>query len=141
MSRRGFHRRGTHFAMVIASMSIALAGCPNPAAGPDTGPAPAPSSAPNADVTISFADPENPDINLSPNVTHVLKGESFSAFVATQFSGYTWYLNGVQSAAIASSGSVATINTSSLGYGNHTVHVFVSEGYSASFTFDVVDRS
>ena len=91
-------------------------------------------------ITISFDDPDDPEIIFSGGGEEVLKGDEVVITPGGSYTGHTWYLNGSTShAGLSTDGATATINTNDLSYGTHSVSLVVAEGYSAQFTFDVVD--
>jgi len=95
---------------------------------------------PGGTVNIDFQNPDDPVILFAGASDQVLKGTDLAVSVSGPYTGHTWYLDGSDThAALTASGASATIATADLGYGTHTVTLFVAEGYSASFSFDVVD--
>ncbi len=95
---------------------------------------------PGGTVSIDFQNPDYPAILFAGASDEVLKGTDLAVSVSGPYTGHTWYLDGSDThAALTAAGASATIATADLGYGTHTVTLFVAEGYSASFSFDVVD--
>ncbi len=91
-------------------------------------------------ITISFDDPDDPEIIFSGVGEEVLKGDEVVITPGGLYTGHTWYLNGSTShAGLSTDGATATINTNDLSYGTHSVSLVVAEGYSVQFSFDVVD--
>ena len=87
-----------------------------------------------------FRSPEDPDISFSGTANEVLRGESLNISASSGYSSYEWYLDGSTTvSALSSNGADATIDTTTLAFGVHTVSVVVDESYSAQFTFLVVN--
>lgn len=87
-------------------------------------------------ITITFSNPDDPVISFTGSST-VPQGSDLSLSVTSGYTSYTWYLDGSK---IAPTGDAATLDTSSLHIGTHSVAVVVSDGinnYSAQFTFTV----
>ncbi|MFW5786212.1 MAG: InlB B-repeat-containing protein, partial [bacterium] len=95
---------------------------------------------PGGIVHIDFQNPDDPEILFAGAGDQVLKGAELAISVGGSYTGHEWYLDGSDThTALTADGASATIATGDLGYGTHTVSLFVSGGYSASFSFDVVD--
>ena len=95
---------------------------------------------PGGTVTIDFQNPDDPAILFAGASDQVLKGTDLAVSVSGPYTGHTWYLDGSDTdPALTAAGASATIATGGLGYGTHTVTLIVAEGYSASFSFDIVD--
>lgn len=97
---------------------------------------------PDYTITIDFQNPDDPSITFDWSGDDVTQGTTVEVTASTGFAGYTWYLNGSSGhAALSASGSSVTIDTSGLAFGTHTVSLVVDEGYSAEFSFDVVNET
>jgi chitodextrinase len=95
---------------------------------------------PSYSVQIGFAEPDNPSITFTGTTSEVLRGSDLTVTASTGYAGYTWYLDGASGGTgISSSGAQATIDTTSLWLGTHTVSVVLDEGYSAQVAFKVVE--
>jgi len=95
---------------------------------------------PEGSIAISFDNPEDPEILFSGGAEELLKSDDLTITASGSYSGHTWYLDGDAShPGLNSAGASATIDGGQLGYGTHTVSLIVAEGYSAQFSFDVVD--
>ena len=95
---------------------------------------------PKGSVSVSFENPEDPSITFGGATDEVVKGNALSVNAQGSYSGHSWYLNGSSDhAALTTDDAEATIDTGELGYGTHSISLFVSEGYSAGFSFAVVD--
>jgi hypothetical protein len=94
-----------------------------------------------ATVTLDFENPEDPTVTFSGSTDTLRKGDVLTVGADGGYSGHVWRLNGrVSHAALTATGSSATIDTSHLDHGTHTVSVVVAEGYSAQFSFLVKDQ-
>jgi uncharacterized repeat protein (TIGR02543 family) len=95
---------------------------------------------PDYTVTISLENPEDPQISIDGGTDNVLRGSVLSLSTADGYTGHTWYLDGDDAhSALTPNGAAAVLDTQTLDYGTHTVHVYVAEGHAASFSFDVVN--
>ena len=95
---------------------------------------------PSHTIVVDFQNPEDPDISFSGTANEVLRGESLNISASSGYSSYEWYLDGSTTvSALSSNGADATIDTTTLAFGVHTVSVVVDESYSAQFTFLVVN--
>jgi len=85
--------------------------------------------------------PEDPTVTFSGSTDTLHKGDVLTVGADGDYSGHVWRLNGQLShPALTPTGSSATIDTSHLDHGAHTVSVVVAEGHSAQFSFLVKDR-
>lgn len=87
-------------------------------------------------IAISFANPNDPVLSIAGSNT-VPEGTNLELTVDSDYSSYTWYVNGDQ---LPGAADTITIDTSSLYLGTHSVAVVVSDGtnqYSAQFAFTV----
>jgi uncharacterized repeat protein (TIGR02543 family) len=95
---------------------------------------------PTLAVSVEFSDPANPDITFTGTSDEVSRGTVVSVTAPGGYTGYTWYLDGTStSSALSSTDEQATIDTTTLGLGSHTVSVVLAEGYSGQFSFQVVE--
>jgi hypothetical protein len=91
-------------------------------------------------VQIDFDNPDNPEISFTGATDTLRKGEVVTVGADGGYTGHVWRLNGqVSHTALTATGSSAAIDTSHLDHGTHTVSLVVTEGYSAQFSFNVVD--
>mgnify|MGYP006281572845 CR=1 FL=1 len=97
---------------------------------------------PSGTVEILFDNPDDPTIVFSGGSSPIDQGSMLTVTVEGAYTGHEWFLNSHPPAShqgLGTNGAEANIDTSQLGLGVHTLHVFVAEGYSASIAFEVVD--
>jgi uncharacterized repeat protein (TIGR02543 family) len=95
---------------------------------------------PTVSVQISFAEPSNPTISFGGVANEVTRGNPLTVTASSGYTGYSWYLDGSSThAAVAGTDETATIDTTNLPLGVHSAAVVLDEGYSAQFSFTVVE--
>jgi hypothetical protein len=144
----------THIIAValFAGALVVVGGCGNPTGGggdgsngassnggssngggaEDTGP---------AEISIDLDDPSDAAVSFDGVSSEVARGSNLDISVSESFSSYQWYLDGASdNQALQANGQSATVDTSQLSLGTHSVSVFVDDGaYSAQVRFDVVN--
>jgi hypothetical protein len=143
-----FRRRGRYGARfraccvlaLLALITLGVTGC-DPILGTLQDSVSLGSSNTQPDVTLAFENPEDPTVTFSGSTDTLHKGDVLTVGADGDYSGHVWRLNGQLShPALTAAGSSATIDTSHLDHGTHTVSLVVAEGYSAQFSFLVKDR-
>jgi hypothetical protein len=93
-------------------------------------------------VSISFLNPADPGITLTAPDIEIARGDSVTVTAPAGYTAYTWYLGlEAESAAVTpDSANSATVDTTELTPGVHTLGVVIQDGedfYSAELTLTV----
>lgn len=119
---------------------VALVGCSSPTGSNGSGGGGEPPDDGESTITVGFPEVENPEIVFSGTREEVVKPDLLIVEAEGSYTGHVWYLDGSSThAGILADGASATIDTSHINYGTHTVSLLVAEGYSSRFSFAVVD--